>query len=363
MISNYSFKDRKNSYFRSMKRLRKILFPFSLIYGSVAAFRNLMFDLGWKKQTTFDLPVICVGNLSVGGTGKTPQIEYLIRLLSANFKTVTLSRGYKRKTEGFYLASNTTRMEDIGDEPFQYFSKFKNIQVAVDANRVNGVSQILKHLPNTEVILLDDAFQHRYIKAGFYILLTKYDELYCNDLVLPAGNLREFKSGAKRANVIVVTKCPPSLSLEKQSNIRKKLNVKSNQEVYFTTIGYDKEITNGSETLVLNDLKNNSFLAVAGIAKPEYFYQHLQVNKNKTVTFPDHHHFSEKDIDSILNKANGKIIITTEKDYMRLQDKLPKNQLFYLPIETQFLSNGASFDKKITDYVGKSSRNSSIYSK
>nr|WP_297306167.1 tetraacyldisaccharide 4'-kinase [uncultured Flavobacterium sp.] len=346
-----------------MKRLRKILFPFSLIYGCIAAIRNFMFDFGWKKQTEFDLPVICVGNLSVGGTGKTPQIEYLIRLLSQDFKTVTLSRGYKRKTAGFYLADASTKMEDIGDEPFQYFSKFKNIHVAVDAKRVNGVSQILKELPNTEVILLDDAFQHRFIKAGFYILLTKYDELYCNDLVLPAGNLREFKSGAKRADVVIVTKCPADLSLDEQNKIRKKLNLKANQEVYFTTIGYHKEITNTTEVFELNNVDDDSFIAIAGIAKPEYFYKHLKVEKNKILTFPDHHHFSENDIDLILKKADGGKIITTEKDFMRLQGKLPNEQLFYLPIETQFLNNAESFNKKIKKYVGKSSRNSIVYSK
>jgi len=345
-----------------MKRLRKILFPFSLIYGSIAAIRNYMFDCGWKSQTTFDLPIICVGNLSVGGTGKTPQIEYLIRLLKDKYQTVTLSRGYKRKTEGFYLAIDSTKMEAIGDEPFQYFSKFKNIHVAVDAKRVNGVQEILKKIPQTEVILLDDAFQHRYIKAGFYILLTKFDELYSDDLVLPTGNLREFKSGANRADVVVVTKCPMDLSLENQNKIKQKLNLKPNQEVYFTTIGYDKQITNGTDFIMFDDLEKSSFIAVAGIAKPEYFYNHLQVLKNNFVTFPDHHHFSEKDIDLILKKADGKKIITTEKDFMRLQGKLPKEQLFYLPIETQFLNNASSFDAKILDYVGKSSRNGCIHS-
>lgn len=341
-----------------MKRLRKILFPFSLIYGGIAAIRNLMFDCGWKKQIAFDLPIICVGNLSVGGTGKTPQIEYLVRLLQDKFQTVTLSRGYKRKTEGFYLADTSTKMEDIGDEPFQYFSKFKNIHVAVDAKRVNGVQEILKKLPQTEVILLDDAFQHRHIKAGFYILLTKYDELYCNDLVLPAGNLREFKSGVNRADVVVVTKCPMDLDLETQNKIKRKLNLKPNQELYFTSIGYDKEISNGNDFIAFNELDSNSFIAVAGIAKPEYFYKHLNVLSNNFVTFPDHHHFSEKDIDLILKKADGKKIITTEKDFVRLKGRLPIEQLYYLPIETQFLNNADSFDSKILNYVEKSSRNS-----
>lgn len=346
-----------------MKRLRKILFPFSLIYGGIAAIRNFMFDYGLKKQVYFDLPVICVGNLSVGGTGKTPQVEYLIRLLSDNFNTVTLSRGYKRKSDGFYLADTSTQMEDIGDEPFQYFSKFKKIHVAVDTKRVHGTQEILNTLPQTDVILLDDAYQHRHIKAGFYILLTKYNDLYCDDLVLPAGNLREFKSGAKRADVIVVTKCPSDLSLNNQMKIKQKLNVNSNQEVYFSSICYNNEITNGEDFLVLNQIPNDLFIAVAGIAKPEYFYKHIKVINNNFVTFPDHHHFSEKDIDLILKKADGKKIITTEKDFMRLKGKLPKNQLYYLPIETQFLNNAPSFDAKIVNYVGKSSRNRKTNSK
>jgi len=345
-----------------MKRLRKILFPFSLIYGGIAAIRNYMFDCGWKKQETFDLPIICVGNLSVGGTGKTPQIEYLVRLLSDKFKTVTLSRGYKRKSEGFYLAADSTKMEDIGDEPFQYFSKFKNIHVAVDAKRVHGVQQILKRLPETEVRLLDDAFQHRHIKAGFYVLLTKYDELYVDDLVLPAGNLREFKSGANRADVILVTKCPNDLSFENQNKIIHKLNPNVNQEVFFTTISYNENVTNGLKNFKVSELQNDSFIAVAGIAKPEYFFKHLNVIKNNFVTFPDHHHFSEKDIALILEKAQGSKIITTEKDFMRLQGKLPDAQLFYLPIETHFLNNASSFDSKILDYVGKSTRNRCVHS-
>jgi len=346
-----------------MKRLRKILFPFSIIYGGITSFRNWMFDNGWKKQTEFELPIICVGNLSVGGTGKTPQIEYLIRLLCNKYQTVTLSRGYKRRSKGFYLANSNSKMEDVGDEPFQYFSKFKNIQVAVDAKRVNGVSKILELLPQTEVILLDDAFQHRHIKAGFYILLTKYDDLYSDACILPAGDLRESKVGANRANIIVVTKCPVDLSAQDQDMIRMKLKPKANQEVFFTSITYNEAVTNGEHTYKLKEFTENSFIAVAGIAQPEYFYKHLNVFKNNFVTFPDHHHFSERDINLILKKANGRKIITTEKDYMRLQGKLPEHQLFYLPIETHFLNDAFSFDLKILNYVGKSTRNSSVSAK
>ncbi|MEY2867889.1 MAG: hypothetical protein RIR01_289, partial [Bacteroidota bacterium] len=194
-----------------MNLLRKILFPFAILYGLVTAIRNFLFDKGILKSYAFDLPIIAVGNLSVGGTGKTPQIEYLIRLLSTKYKVATLSRGYKRKSEGFVLADANVNAEILGDEPFQFFQKFPNIQVAVDANRKNGIEQLLSKNSKPEVILLDDAYQHRKVKAGFYILLTAYGDIYADDFMLPTGNLRESRSGAHRADVVVVTKCPPNL--------------------------------------------------------------------------------------------------------------------------------------------------------
>ena len=192
--------------------LRKILFPFSILYGIITAIRNYMFDVGFLKSYSFETPIIVVGNLSVGGTGKTPQIEYLIRLFSEKYQVATLSRGYKRKSEGFVLANASTVVEEIGDEPFQFFSKFKTIQVAVDINRKNGIEQLLSQPQKPEVILLDDAFQHRKVKAGFYILLTSYADLYADDWMLPTGNLREYRSNANRAQVIIVTKCPHDTS-------------------------------------------------------------------------------------------------------------------------------------------------------
>src|SRR6478752_1663867 len=207
-----------------MNLLRKILFPFAVLYGFITSIRNFLYDNNLLKSYSFDLPIIAVGNLSVGGTGKTPQIEYLIRLLSSKYKVATLSRGYKRKSEGFVLADETSNAEILGDEPFQFFQKFKNIQVAVDANRKNGIEQLLSQPEKPEVILLDDAYQHRKVKAGFYIMLTAYGDLYADDFMLPTGNLREYRSGANRANLIVVTKCPPNLSISEQENIKNKLN-------------------------------------------------------------------------------------------------------------------------------------------
>ena len=328
-----------------MKNLRKILFPFSLIYAAITSLRNFLYDKGIKKSTAFNLPIIAVGNLSVGGTGKTPMVEYLIRLLSDNHNLAVLSRGYKRKSKGFYLANATTTIEEIGDEPFQYHSKFRNIHVAVNADRVEGVNTILASLPKTDVVLLDDAFQHRRIKAGFYIMLTAYNDLFYNDLVLPAGNLRECKSGVKRANIVVVTKCPKDLAEQEMLQIKSKIAI-DNDKIFFSTINYHHSATNNSEEIKIADLKND-FIAVAGIAKPEYFFEYLNCTKNDSLTFPDHHFFSDQDIKNIIQKANGRKIITTEKDYMRLQNLLPKDQLYYLPIEMDFLKDSKAFDLEI----------------
>src|SRR5436190_16710825 len=225
-----------------MNLLRKILFPFAVLYGFITGIRNFLFDKNILKSYSFDLPVLAVGNLSVGGTGKTPQIEYLIRLLSSRYRVATLSRGYKRKSEGFVLANESSNAEILGDEPFQFFRKFRDIQVAVDADRKNGIEQLLAQPEKPEMILLDDAYQHRRVKAGFYILLTAYGDLYADDFILPAGNLRESRSGAKRADVIIVTKCPKNLSVAEQEKIKKKLAPKVGQDVFFTFIDYDEKV-------------------------------------------------------------------------------------------------------------------------
>lgn len=334
-----------------MNLVRKIFFPFAILYGIITSIRNFLFDKGILKSYSFDVPVIAVGNLSVGGTGKTPQIEYLIRLLSPKYKVATLSRGYKRKSEGFVLANATSNAEILGDEPFQFYQKFKNIQVAVDANRKNGIEQLLSQPEKPNVILLDDAFQHRKVKAGFYILLTSYGDLYSDDFMLPTGNLRESRSGVKRANLVIVTKCPSHLSLEERNIIKDKLNLVSNQELYFSFIDYDDSIYSEEKSMKVSEIKSVDKLLVAGIAKPEPFFNHLQSQNDEKLVFPDHHHFSENDLLEIKNKTQNKIILTTEKDFMRLKGKLPKEQLFYLPIRSSFLSNDESFDKTITDFV------------
>ncbi|SHN03444.1 tetraacyldisaccharide 4'-kinase [Flavobacterium xinjiangense] len=340
-----------------MNLLRKILFPFAILYGIITSIRNFLFDKGILKSYSFDLPVIAVGNLSVGGTGKTPQIEYLIRLLADKYKVATLSRGYKRQSEGFILAQASSNAAILGDEPFQFFQKFKNIQVAVDANRKNGIEQLLSLPENPEVILLDDAFQHRKVKAGFYILLTSYGDLYSDDFMLPTGNLRESRSGAKRANVIIVTKCPFNLSQEKQDDIRNRLKVSANQELYFTFIAYDNFIYGENRKINVNEIQEAAKLLVAGIAKPEPFFAYLQDTNDVCLSFPDHYNFTDKDILEIKNLAQNNIIITTEKDYVRLQGSLPSEQLFYLPIQSSFIMGSDNFDQNILNYVGTSTRN------
>ncbi len=336
-----------------MNLLRKILFPFAILYGLVTSIRNFLFDIGILKSYSFDLPIIAVGNLSVGGTGKTPQIEYLIRLLSGKYKIATLSRGYKRQSEGYVLADSTSNAMVLGDEPFQFYQKFPGIQVAVDADRKNGIEHLLSQKEKPEIILLDDAFQHRKVKAGFYILLTSYGDFYSNDYILPTGNLRESRTGAKRANVVVVTKCPANLSLDEQNEIKAKLKLTPSQELYFSFIDYDNSIFSEDKTMKVEEIRNNDKLLLAGIAKPEPFFEFLksEVNNQEILTYPDHYHFTEKDILEIKEKAKHKIIITTEKDYVRLKDSVLAAQLYYLPIRSSFVSGGNSFDESIYNFV------------
>jgi tetraacyldisaccharide 4'-kinase len=340
-----------------MNLLRKILFPFAILYGFITSIRNFLYDKGILKSYSFDIPIIAVGNLSVGGTGKTPQIEYLIRLLSPKYKVATLSRGYKRQSKGFILADSTSNAEILGDEPFQFYEKFKDIQVAVDADRKNGIENLLSETEKPEVILLDDAFQHRKVKAGFYVLLTSYGDLYSDDFMLPTGNLRESKKGAKRADLIIVTKCPETLSLDEQNKIKTKLKFESSQDLYFSFINYDEFIYSEDKSMKVEQVRNVDKLLLAGIAKPEPFFAYLQSRNEEKLAYPDHHHFTENDIREIEKKSQNKLIITTEKDFVRLKGRIPNEQLFYLPIRSSFLSASENFDKTITNYVGTSTRN------
>ena len=339
-----------------MKLIRFLVFPFAVVYDLITRVRNFLFDRNVLKSTSFDIPVIAVGNLSVGGTGKTPQIEYLIRLLQQDFKVAVLSRGYKRKTAGFQLVNKTHTAEDVGDEPLQFFSKYEGIHVAVDANRTNGIHQLLTEV-KPDVILLDDAYQHRKVKAGFYILLTKYNDLYVNDFLLPTGNLRESRRGAKRADVIVVTKCPNELNESEMKSIKKRLQLLPSQQLYFSKIEYNEHLKGTDNELQLGDLKEEIVL-VTGIANPTSLLSYL---KGKKIDFthlkyPDHHHFSEQDIFKIKKEqsklqSDNQIVLTTEKDYVRLKGKL--ENLYYIEIHNSFLSNQESFDLEVKKFVNK----------
>ncbi|MBC3757339.1 tetraacyldisaccharide 4'-kinase [Hyunsoonleella sp. SJ7] len=332
-----------------MKLLRKILFPIVPVYFIVTWFRNKLYDWGIKSSTSFDFPVICVGNLSVGGTGKTPMIEYLIRLLKDENSLSTLSRGYKRKTKGFQLADENATAQTIGDEPYQLYHKFRSeIQVAVDGNRVNGIHQLrnLEDIPN--LILLDDAFQHRKVKAGLYILLTTFDNPYFKDIVLPTGDLREPRGGAQRADIIVVTKCPPKLSEVEKSQFVKRIKPKEGQSVFFSSIGYADEVLSERSKKKLTEL--DSFTLVTGIANAMPLVDHLKRKglSFEHLNFKDHHGFTEKDI-ALLEKKS--MILTTEKDFMRLR-QYPSllDKMYYLPISVS-IERDTDFNARIRSFV------------
>ena len=346
-----------------MNLFRKILTPFSVLYGEIVAARNIFYNKGIFRSTTFDIPIINVGNLSVGGTGKTPQVEYLVRLLKDDYKIAILSRGYKRNTEGFIVAHETTTALDIGDEPMQYHSKFKDVIVAVHADRVNGIQQLKKLPVKPDVILLDDAFQHRRVEAGLNILLTSHDNLYVDDQMLPSGNLREKVKGAGRAQIIVVTKCPEQLSEQDQFEIAKKLQIESQQTVFFSKIKYGEEIIGKDVILPVVDLTDFEVVLITGIANTKPLTSFLEKEKinYRHKKYADHYSFSEKDLDEIKLayskiKTDKKLILTTEKDYVRSFTGVDK--FYYLPIEIDFIDHKQDFNKLIQKYVEQSSRNS-----
>jgi len=336
-----------------MKLLRNISFPFVPMYYLVTWVRNKMYDLGIKASKSYQIPIVCVGNLSVGGTGKTPMIEYLIRQLKDTYQIATLSRGYKRKTFGFQIANKDSSSESIGDEPFQFYNKFKNdIIVAVDSDRQNGIEKIQSFDDSVNVILLDDAFQHRKVKAGINILLTTYGNLYVDDFMLPTGNLREPKIGAQRADIIIVTKCPETLSNDEKVNIVKKLKPNSNQKVFFSVIEYSNFIINKNKKINLQDV--NNFTLVTGIANARPLVEFLNSkNRNfKQLNFKDHHEFSENDISQF---SKEEFVVTTEKDFMRLQNQESlKENLFYLPIEVK-IDKPTEFNTLVHNFVKKES--------
>lgn len=348
-----------------MSQLRKLLFPVSILYKSITSSRNVLYDKGILKSHEFDIPLIVVGNLRVGGTGKTPMVAYLVKLLKKNYKIAVLSRGYKRKTLGFVLANEMATAENIGDEPYQLYRQHQDVLVAVDADRVNGIETLMQLEEKPELILLDDAFQHRKVKADFNILLTPYDDLYVDDALLPSGNLRETVSGAKRAQIIVVTKCPENLTEKEQFETTQKLKPTLNQTVFFSKIQYSEQIVGKKNTITLSELTDYEVLLLTGIANPKPLVEFLK-GKNIHFThleYPDHHAFSTSEIAQIQQSfndldSNKKLILTTEKDYVRIFALFA--DLYYLAIETNFVSHQRDFDKMIFNYVEQSTRNRSI---
>lgn len=318
------------------------LLPLSWLYGLVVSIRNLMFDVGMLKSKTFPLPVICVGNITVGGTGKTPHTEYLIRLLSEKHQVAVLSRGYKRQSEGYVLATPTTSMTDIGDEPYQMKHKFPQIHMAVDKDRCHGIEELMKKevQPSTDVVILDDAFQHRYVKAGLNILLMDYHRLIYLDKLLPAGRLRESSSGTKRADIVIVTKCPRDITPIERTGIERSLNIENWQKIFFSTYSYPDD---------MKGIGKNPLL-VTGIASPEQMIYDLQkiVPEFDVMSFPDHHHFTENDINNIRTRAAGRTILTTEKDATRLHGL---ENVKVIPIEVEFIDGKEDFDNIIRNYV------------
>ncbi len=354
-------------------KTRDWLSPLSWLYGLAVSLRNWFFNVGLLHQQSYDIPVIAVGNITVGGTGKTPHVEYLVRLLHKLTKVAVLSRGYKRRSKGYVLADDSSTALTIGDEPYQMTRKFKDIYVAVDANRREGIARLTTDESTNDVgvILLDDAFQHRYVKPGINILLVDYHRLIIYDKLLPAGRLREPLSGKRRADFVIVTKCPADLKPMDIRVLTKAMGLYPYQELFFTTMEYGElyPLFEGS-----NDeppkLKGHNVLMLTGIASPEEMESDIKTKCRSltTMTFRDHHVFTPKDIEAISDAFaqmdSPKIIVTTEKDSTRLlQAKLTdaiKSALYVLPIQVRFMLNQDEelFNNKIISYVRKNSRNS-----
>ncbi|CAL1518055.1 tetraacyldisaccharide 4'-kinase [Chitinophaga sp. MM2321] len=348
-----------------LKYLNLLLYPFSLLYGLIMWVRNRFYDKGVLTAVEFDIPTIAAGNLSVGGTGKTPHVEYLIRLLKDHYKVATLSRGYNRRTKGYILADENSTAADIGDEPMQFHDKFPDIKVCVGEERMLAIPQLLGDEPDTEVVLLDDAFQHRSIKPGMNILITDYKRLFTRDHVVPFGRLREGRKGYERANCIIVSKCPPDMSVAAKQALEKEINPLPHQQLFFTTLQYGALYDMITQQPVIAPASATVLLA-CGIARPEPLLEALKNSFEQVflLSFPDHYYYSEKDIAKIKKELSDlpgtdKIVITTEKDAVRLH-LLKKTlaeqnlQLAVMPVEISFLFGEAdSFNNFIFDYVAK----------
>ena len=329
-----------------LKSFRYLLLPLAFLYGIIIWCRNFLFDKKIFKSASFNFPIICVGNLAVGGTGKTPMTELLAEFLLPQYQTATLSRGYKRKTKGFAIANENSTAIEIGDEPMQFHQKFPSLTVAVGEERLVAIPQLLHQKPATEVIILDDAFQHRSVTAGLNIILTEYKNLYTRDLMLPAGDLRDIKASIKRAHIIVVTKCKANIDDEEKNAIIKEINPLPQQQVFFTEIIYGQpyHLFNHSKT---NIDDTTDILLLCGIANPKPLKEFLNMHTRSydMLRYADHHIFSSTDLQDIKKQfekisSPNKLIITTEKDAVRLQKfekELSAYPIFALPVKHHFL--------------------------
>lgn len=343
--------------------LKPLLYPLSILYGVIVWLRNRLYDAGFISSIKFSVPVISVGNLSTGGTGKTPHIEYLIRLLEYEYRVATMSRGYKRSSTGFYLATTNTDVRMIGDEPMQFYRKFPDAVISVCEDRMTGIPRLLTERPDVDVVLLDDAFQHRSVKPGLNILIVDFYKPFFKDYILPFGSLREGRKAYKRADVIIVSKCPENLSAGDKQSFTNKINLLTHQKIYFSKIEYDypTNIFTGAAF----DLSTNIFniVLVSGIAKPEPMLHYLKQMGHEVhlLRYPDHHYFTQANMDEIAStcrnwEGDNKIVLTTEKDATRLErfskelDRLAIPVLV-LPIKVTFLENGAAFDNIVKEYI------------
>ena len=360
-------------------KLNRKLLPLSWLYGLGVKFRNMLFDMNILKSKSYAVPVISVGNITVGGTGKTPHVEYLIRLLKDQFSVAMLSRGYKRKSSGYVLATPDTPMKMIGDEPYQIKQKYPKVTVAVDAKRTRGIEHLIHDdsTKETDVILLDDAFQHRYVKPGVNILLVDYHRSIIFDKMIPAGRLREPLKGKDRADIVIVTKCPKDLKPMEFRVLTKQMNLYPYQQLFFTTLDYGqlKRIFPNNQNNLgipnsLEELSNYHVLLLTGIASPKQIYYDVKPHAKdvRTLAYGDHHVFKQKDIhhinETFASMPSPKVIITTEKDMVRLEtteglsDEV-RNNLYVLPVRIRFMLEGeATFNENIIGYVRKNSRNS-----
>ncbi len=354
--------ENKNILYYIFSVVRIFLYPIALLYGAIVWLRNRMYDAKFFTSIEFSVPVITVGNLSTGGTGKTPHVEYLIRLLQYRFQPATMSRGYKRHTQGFLLADAQTNALRIGDEPMQYHIKFPELVVSVAEERMIGIPALLQRRPDVDVIVLDDAYQHRSVKAGMNILITDYSRPFYKDHILPFGSLRESRTAYKRANIIIVSKCPTDLSDAQAKEIEEHINPIAGQRVFFTCIQYDAPFDFVTNEAV--NLKDKNIILVCGIARPEPLVEYLKQNAEDvhTLTYPDHHYFVTDNLEEMKAAYNNwdvpnKIIVTTEKDAARLHLHMDKLRAWditiaVLPIKVEVLFNkGEQLDNTIIAYT------------